>query len=686
MDGKKEFWRVSVLPILFLSAVFILTMKLFSLQVLQGEAYYALSMAGASSREAVAAARGQLSDRNGKVLVGNQVRYEVYLSPSLLDEAGYESLLFLLDLFSEAGLSHGDSLPVTKKAPYLYTELSSDEKHRRFSDYLEAIDLAEPKRGEDLLLALSDYYQLPEHLSLQRQRDLLGVLYELHLRRSEVIFTEYCFGSFSDTALLTAIDEAALSAVQVRTTAARRYDTSAAAHILGRVGLMNEAEWAQYRTQGYRMNDYVGKDGAEQAFEAYLHGRDGVLLQDFDKEGHVQQAGYETLPQPGNTVLLTLDAGLQEKTEAILAEAMATQFPNGEGAAVSILSVKDGGVLTLASYPSYDLSTFSEDYEALAADPLQPLYNRGLQGTYAPGSVFKMVTAAAALDTGLISPDTQILDTGRYDYYTSPQPRCWLFREAGQTHGLLTVSEAIAVSCNVFFYDVGRRLGIDTLGAYAARLGLGSATGIELLGESAGVISSPAYTEGLGEAWQEGNVLSAAIGQENNRFTPLQLAHYTATLVSGKRQQVHLLHEVRTDDDSETIFRYTPQVLETVSLAPSALEAIKAGMLSVTQSGSVSSCFQGLSVDAGAKTGSVQVAGSEFSNAVFVCFAPYDEPEIAIAIIVEKGGSGSELGGIAAEILAYYFGEAAAFSQEWSATEGSALGEMAENSAESEIY
>ena len=200
------------------------------------------------------------------------------------------------------------------------------------------------------------------------------------------------------------------------------------------------------------------------------------------------------------------------------------------------------------------------------------------------------------------------------------------------------------------------------------------------------MVAGPAYTESLGEGWYEGNVLSAAIGQENNRFTPLQLAHYTAALVSGKRQQVHLLHEVRTDDGKETIFRYTPRVLEEVSLSPVALEAIKSGMLSVTQTGSVSSYFEGLSVDVGAKTGSAQVAGSEEANAVFVCFAPYEEPEIAIAIVVEKGGSGSELGGIAAEILAYYFGETAAISQADSGSEGDAPEEMAENSTESEIY
>ena len=282
-------------------------------------------------------------------------------------------------------------------------------------------------------------------------------------------------------------------------------------------------------------------------------------------------------------------------------------------------------------------------------DEAHPLMNRAVQGLYAPGSTFKLVTAAAALEEGFLTPETQILDTGRYTYYKSPQPQCWLYRQEGKTHGLETVSEAIADSCNIFFYDAGRRVGIDMLGQYARALGLGEKTGIELAGEQAGVVAGPEYTASVGGTWYEGSVLSAAIGQENNRFTPLQLAHMVATLVGGgDRWQVHLLQKVAGEAPREKVR------LGKVNLSPGNVAAIKEGMLAVTQSGSLAAAFQSLPVQVGAKTGSAQVDGEETSNAVLVCFAPYEDPEIALAVVVEQGGSGSSLGTVAAQVIQAY--------------------------------
>lgn len=313
------------------------------------------------------------------------------------------------------------------------------------------------------------------------------------------------------------------------------------------------------------------------------------------------------------------------------------------------LDISDGGVLAMVSLPGYDEATFSADYPALSADEKKPLMNRAVQGLYAPGSTFKLVTAAAALEEGFLTPETQILDTGRYTYYDSPQPQCWLYRQEGKTHGLETVSEAIADSCNIFFYDAGRRVGIETLGDYAHALGLGEKTGIELAGEQAGVVAGPTYTESIGGTWYEGSVLSAAIGQENNRFTPLQLAHMTATLVGdGNRWQVHLLKQVEGEEPQEKVS------LGQVRLSPENVAAIQEGMLAVTQSGSLATAFQDLPVQVGAKTGSVQVTGKETSNAVLVCFAPYDDPQIALALVAEQGGSGAALGEAAAQVIETY--------------------------------
>lgn len=448
--------------------------------------------------------------------------------------------------------------------------------------------------------------------------------------------------------LLARITEEALAGVTFSPTVQRQGSGDLAPHVLGRVGAMSPQEWEIYQDRGYAMAETVGKDGAEAAFEAYLHGTPGQRVVETDRRGQITSTSFSVQPQAGKDVTLTLDRALQQSAQ----EAMTTfldEHPNAAGGALVALDISDGGVLAMVSLPGYDEATFSADYPALAADENNPLMNRAVQGLYAPGSTFKLVTAAAALEEGFLTPETQILDTGRYTYYDSPQPQCWLYRQEGKTHGLETVSEAIADSCNIFFYDAGRRVGIETLGDYARALGLGEKTGIELAGEQAGVVAGPTYTESIGGTWYEGSVLSAAIGQENNRFTPLQLAHMTATLVGdGSRWQVHLLKQVEGEEAQEKVS------LGQVRLSQTNVAAIKEGMLAVTQSGSLAAAFQDLPVQVGAKTGSVQVTGEETSNAVLVCFAPYDDPQIALALVAEQGGSGAALGEAAAQVIEAY--------------------------------
>lgn len=416
-----------------------------------------------------------------------------------------------------------------------------------------------------------------------------------------------------------------------------------APHVLGRVGKLSPAEWETYGPLGYAMDSTVGKDGAEAAFEAALHGTPGKKL--VRTEGDRTTEEWAVLPRRGKNVTLTLDKTVQEAARTALADFLSSH-PAATGGSAVVLDVNDGGVLAMVSLPGYDTDAFSDAYPALAADPDAPLMNRAVQGLYAPGSTFKLVTAAAALEEGVLTPKTQILDTGRYTYYKSPQPQCWLYRQEGRTHGLETVSEAIADSCNIFFYDAGRRVGIRTLETYARAFGLGEKTGIELAREKAGVMAGPAYTEGIGGTWYEGNVLSAAIGQENNRFTPLQLAQMTATLCNGgNRWQVHLLREIEGEAP------YQKQLLGSVRLSEENAAAIREGMRAVTRTGSLSAAFSTLPVEAGAKTGSAQVTGSATSNAVLVCFAPFEAPEVAVAIVAERGGSGAALGTVAADIL-----------------------------------
>lgn len=649
--------RRFTLAISFILAILLLFIwQLFYLQVVHGADYLEQSVRKIAKTELVEAARGEIVDRNGLPLAVNTVSWQLSLDTAQMGDARNETLKTLTELCRRMGQACSDSLPITQTAPFAYTKDSiGDGAKQRFESYLRAVKLTEPPTAGALLEALAEHYELPTDLTPQTRRAICGILYELDLRRRELTQIPYVFAEDVSIELVTKLKEHGLPGVSVSPSSKRSYSTSAAAHLLGRVGQMNETEWEQYRDLGYSMDARVGKDGLERAFEEALHGSSGSRSREYDTEGTVISEVYTKEPVPGKQVRLTLDLALQEKTEQVLAEQI-PRLGKAEGAAVAILDVRDGGVLSLASYPTYDLGSFSQTYESLQNDPLRPLFNRALQGVYAPGSTYKMVTAVAGLEEGVITAKTKILDTGRYTYYRNPQPRCWLYRQSGKTHGLETVTEAITDSCNIFFYDVGRRLGIDNIDKYAKLFGLGEPTGIELPGEGQGVIAGPAYTESLGQEWYDGNTLSAAIGQENNRFTPLQLASYVATLAGGGvRHQVHLLSELRSNDGKE-LLETTPSVtLDTVPLSAENLDAVKEGMLAVTQSGSVSSYFRKLPVKVGAKTGSAQVTGNEESNAVFVCFAPYENPEIAMAIVVEKGGSGSELGKIAAEIFDFYF-------------------------------
>ena len=640
---------------LFFAMLLLFLGQLIRLQVVEGKAYYAQTLQSQSRQETVPAARGELLDRNGVRLVGNQVSYRVTLSLSKMGSARNETLLSLLEAARAEGLSWSDTLPITRGSPYHYTtDEVSEAFSSRFDAYLAALDLTRSERAQTLLLSLAEHYGLPGDLDPQTRRALLGILYDCDLRTRELTWSEYVPIADAPFSFLLRVRELGLPGVTLSPQAARVFETGAAAHVLGRVGPMNQAEWETYQTQGYDMDALVGKEGAEAAFEAWLHGTKGTLRQTLDKEGTVIARDYSVMPQPGNQVSLTLDRDLQEKTEAILAESLRS-LPQAEGAAAVILDVNTGGVLALCSCPTYNPSTFSADYTRLLQNPLRPLYNRAIQGTYAPGSTFKLLTAIGALEEGIITPETEILDTGRYTYYRSPQPLCWIFRETGKTHGTETVSEAITDSCNVFFYDVGRRLGIAALTQWAARFGLGEITGIELSGESRGVVAGPSYTASLGETWYEGNTLSAAIGQENNRFTPLQLASFLATLVNGgNRWQTHLLQEVHAPDGT-LLHRQEPVLLDHIDLNPTYVAAVKAGMAGVTESASQARYFKDLPVRVGAKTGSAQVTGKKEANAVYLCFAPYEKPEIALALVVEQGGSGSELGAIAADILKAYF-------------------------------
>ncbi len=682
---KKQFHRRGLGMLLLLAVIlFGLGSSLYDAQMIHGAEYLARSQNSIAETQTVEAARGDILDRYGRVLVSNRVTYQVALNTDAMEKNRNDILLALIRIARDAGVEWEDTLPITAQPPFRYTTdtpfqyPTTDEEGSpttsltrlgRLAVKMKWIDdpTADGAQGaplptaEELLEKMRESFQL--ELEGADMRAVAGVLYELYYRSMVNSWPPYVFAEGVDIDFISKVKEQGLSGVEIEAATVRTYNTEYAAHLLGRVGAIEN--WDAYKdldldgdgTPDYEMDDTVGKEGAELAFESYLRGTAGVREVERNTSGKVVSEKWTTAPQPGDNVVLTIDIDLQKQVEDILSQAIPQlASEDTEGAACVVMDVNRAEVLASASYPSYHLATYSADLAENSADPLKPFLNRAFQGVYAPGSTFKMVTAVAGLESGIIEPDTEIMDTGVYTYYQDDGPQCWYWRQYRRKHGLVNVSEALEVSCNVFFFDVGRRVGIQGLQEFAAKFGLGEPTGIELY-EETGVMAGPEYTQSMGQTWYEGSTLSVAIGQESSQFTPLQLANYIATLVNGgTRYSAHLLKEVKSSDFSQVLYTYKPEVLDSIDIQPENLDAVKAGMLALTTGkGSLARYFQDLPVQVGAKTGSAQVNAETESNAVFVCFAPYDDPQIAISLVVEKGGSGSTLASIAADILRYYF-------------------------------
>ena len=661
--------RVIALLVFFGAFLLLFAAVLYDAQILHGGENRAKSISSNAASETVTASRGIITDRNGKVLVSNRLAYTLVFDRSGFDDdaALNAAILRLVQLCEETGTGWNDTLPIGRVGNFLRYSNARSETFDKFS---EKNDLTSGASGRQLLSELRELYHVDESLSEREARLIVGVRYELHSRDS------YTFAEDVSTEVLSLITDGRYEGVTIRTASARVYNTALAAHILGTIGPIWQEEWSSnedtgyvgYADKEYSMNDLVGKDGVEKAFESYLRGTDGRRLITTDETGKITGELYTREPQPGGTVALTLDIDLQADVEAALAETisgMIDKDSNERGGAAAVVSVGTGEVLALASYPTYDLSTFNEDYDELVNDQRLPMFNRATQGIYAPGSTFKMVTAVAALESGIITPSSIIQDRGIYTYYKDPQPMCWIYSQTGSTHGRINVSQAITDSCNYFFYEVGRLTGIRTLDSYASQFGLGQSTGIEI-GDSSGVLASPEWAESHDQEWTDGQTITAAIGQSYNLFTPLQLANYVATLVGGgDHYQAHLLKNVKAYDNSRLLYMYDDNPINTVEMSDTTLSAVTRGMHELTVSGSVAYAFENCVVSAGAKTGSAQV-GTDIANGVFVAYAPYEKPEIAVAIVIEKGGSGAALANTAVEIINSWFSRA---------QDGTAIGE-----------
>jgi len=669
--------RIVFLTLLLLTLCGLMGLKLADLQIVHGAQYSERAERKLSRPSSVTASRGEILDRYGRPLVTNRMAFQVNFEYVYWDrERQNDVILDLIALSdSEGAGGYSDSLPLTKKSPFSFTFTNEDssEKTALYKFLKDNKTLPDDPSPSELFSALCERYSVEETLSDPDKRRIIGVRYEME-QRSFSPYTSFVFATDVSIEFVTKLKEQNIGnsrfpGVMISEEPIREYKTDFASNIIGRVGPIYKEEYAVLKDQGYPMDATIGKDGMEKALESYLRGIDGEVSTETDISGAVTNEIVSKEPQPGQNCILTIDIELQEVAETSLARTLSQIKAKGEasrnkrgadveGGAAVVIAVDTGEILAMANCPTYSLDTFNADYNDLLSDPLKPMLNRCIAGAYPPGSTFKMVTALAGLEEGVIGPKTVIRDQGRYMYYApSYTPACWIYNEGRGTHGNQNVSQAIENSCNYFFYEVGRLLTIENLEKYGRALGLGDYTGVELSGETRGNLAGPtSRQERGGEPWQAGETIQAAIGQSDQAFSPLQIANYVATIVNGGTLYTpHLLKSVKAADYSETTYTQEAVVRNKIDIKPENYDAIMKGMRSVAENGTASSIFRSYSIPVGGKTGSAQTTKGSSAHGVFVAFAPFDDPEIAVCVIGEHAGSGNSVAPVARDIFDAYF-------------------------------
>ncbi len=659
--------RKNVILIAFSVFVFACILRLISLQVVNGEDYLTQSKNRLMSSMSIPAPRGEIADRYGRPFVTNKTGFSVEIQKSNISTNELNNIIYnLLVLMDAEGEKYTDSLPISDK-PYQYTFDESDSKKDKIADFLETEKLSDNISADKAIAELKDKYDITENYG-DYLRKVIGVRYEMSLRGFSVN-TPYTLCTDVGVSTITKIKEQGeiFKGVSISTVPIRQYSGNLAAHLLGRVGIIYKEEYEELKDENYGMNDIIGKDGMEKYLEKYIRGKDGVnsVIQTID--GKTSSISNATPATPGNNAILTLDMDVQRVAEKSLeenilkirAQGMDSTDKRGAsagGGAVVAIDVNTGETIAMASYPTYNPATFDEDYSKLYNNRQKPMFNRAISGTYPPGSVFKMVTAVAGMEEKAVKPGEIIEDKGVYKYYNQSF-NCWVWSDQGRTHGRVNISQAIMHSCNYYFYEIGKRMGIDKLYKYGKNFGLGEYTGIELEGESKGVLANKKYKEKtFDEEWYPGDTVQAAIGQSYNLFTPVQIANYIATFANGgTRYKVHLLKEVREHSTGRVILKNEPEALSKIDISPETYEAVREGMYLTSIEGTASNVFKDYPVAVCSKTGSAQVS-TGVANGVFVAYAPYDNPQIAVAVVVENAGSGNAIAPVARDIFDQYFG------------------------------
>ncbi|MBQ9132209.1 MAG: hypothetical protein IJX62_07045 [Clostridia bacterium] len=676
-------WRYVAIAAIFCLVAVIYLGRLFYIQVAGRENGY---QTGTTTRRVIIqASRGEIFDRNGRALVKNQYSYDLTLIGSAFATMdAHKSNAVCLQVL-EALAQNGEQDKHAEKyfpfsGAYPYYDWNDDatgadtKVYYRLKRVLNRLDLPEDATVQDVVDHYVRTYGLlsTDPNGVRRyDDDQVDLLIRMRYDMDALDFStanDYTVAEDVGLQLITYVEELNLNGATFTADVSRVYCYPGyASHILGTVGPIYSEEWEYYSNQGYQMNAIVGKSGCEEAFEAHLHGSDGILLIEEDTAGNVVSVTIEKEPVPGNDVYLTIDIDLQKAAEDGLAENVAYVVNRSGGSASRGAGCDSGAavamdpdtfeILAIASYPTYDLSTYNRDYNDLIADESTPLVNRALSGIYAPGSTFKPGVAAAGMLAGVIDSSSTLYCGGIYTRFSDYQPKCATY---GASHrGYINAQTAIAVSCNCFFYELGYQMGIDHLESYMTALGFGQSTGIELW-ESTGTLAGPTYRQTIhGATWQPGDTLSAAIGQSDTQATPLQLACYMATLANGgTRYSAHLLKAVYPLGASQpsTVYTQTESTVKgRLNLSESIRASIFAGMREMVVTHSTASRnFASIPVEVGGKTGTAQTS-TDCENALFVGTAPYDDPEIVISVVLAQGYSGEYATLTAARILEQYY-------------------------------
>ena len=665
--------RYNILYILVYIVGIILIFQLFNLQIVHGEEYLQRANSRLTRETKIRAARGNILDCNGNVLAGNEIKYSLKIYKSKIDEQNLNTtILNAIFVLEKNGDKYNDDFPINiNPVSFKY------ENQERINKWLEENDLADGTTAEQALEYFIDEYSLKQY-SLEEARKIIAVRYGIDVNgyssmRGYEISPEVCEKSVAQ------IEEMnhSFPGINIEYRPIRKYYySSLASHVLGYVGKIGNEEYTQ--NEGYELDDYIGKTGIEYVCEKFLKGKDGLKQTDMSIDGTTTGEYITEEAISGSNVMLTIDAKVQQVAEKALKENI-EKINNGDygekrevyAGSVVVLNVKTGEVISMVSYPDFEPQLFvdgisTEKWNEYTVKGRSALINRTMQSAYAPGSIFKMVPAIAGLETGKITKDEQIECAGIYP--GGYKPKCWYYTTYGRGHGYLTVSQAIQKSCNCYFYEVGTRIGIDNIEKYATYFGLGQKTNIELPGEISGTLAGKKLYEKLDEAWYYGNTLSAVIGQAENNFTPIQMARYIAMLTNGgKKLDLTIIKDIINNQGesikTEEIKDYINKRLgiektseENLNIQKENLKTVLEGMQSVTEEGGTAySVFKDFPIQVGGKTGSAE-AGNDKTNAWFVGFAPYENPEIAVVVLVENGAHGYYSAEVTKEIMEAYFG------------------------------